>query len=362
MSGQIYVMDEGGGLKSLSESAYDAEKKLQKLLQDHPDLLAGEQMTSKEPRRWVLADREFGISDDETSGSRWALDHLFLDQDGIPTLVEVKRSSNRELRRQVVGQMFDYAANAIRYGDVGRIRRLFREGNEEPEEKLQRRLGVSDPEAYWDEVRDNLDRGEIRMVFVADQIPSELRRIVEFLNGQLAPAEVLAVEVTQYEGEGLKTLVPRVVGQTAEAEQKKQAGKTEWDESTFFKEVASRTSEEVARQMRRVYDLALESGCEVEWRFGDSFGGVFVDAGGHRLFKFVVSGKVWTNSQYFDFLSRQEWEKLRDWAGTLGLGFPEDPSQHKEPQRSLESAGEEWWEQFESFFEWIREKAEANPA
>ena len=165
-----------------------------------------------------MAGREFGISDDETSGSRWPLDHLFLDQEGIPTLVEVKRSSNRELQRQVVGQMFDYAANAIRYGDVDRIRHLFREGHEEPEEKLQRHLGVFDPEAYWNKVRDNLDRGEIRMVFVADQIPSELRRIVEFLNGELVPAEVLGVEVTQYKGDGLKIPVPRVVGQTAEAD------------------------------------------------------------------------------------------------------------------------------------------------
>jgi hypothetical protein len=290
MEVKIYVMEDGN-LHALSESTYDAEGKLQKLLRDHPDLLAGEQMTSAEPRRWVLADREFGISD-ESSGSRWALDHLFLDQDGIPTLVEVKRSSNRELRRQVVGQMFDYAANAIRYGDVDRIRRLFRKRHEEPEEKLQEHLGVTDPEAYLDEVRDNLDRGEIRMVFVADQIPSELRRIVEFLNGQLAPAEVLAVEVAQYEGEGLKTLVPRVVGQTAEAEQKKQASKTEWDESNFFEELQSRASEELARRVRGAYDRAVDTGCSIDWRAGENQGGFFVDVGDHRLFKFTVGGNL----------------------------------------------------------------------
>ena len=35
------------------------------------------------------------------------------------------------------------------------------------------------------------------------------------------PAEVYAVEVKQYIGEGLKTLVPRLVGQTAEAQRRK---------------------------------------------------------------------------------------------------------------------------------------------
>lgn len=70
-------------------------------------------------------------------------------------------------------------------------------------------------------MRTNLQAQRIRMVFVADEIPRELRRIVEFLNQQMDPAEVLAVEIRQYTGEGLKTLVPRVIGMTAEAEQRK---------------------------------------------------------------------------------------------------------------------------------------------
>jgi hypothetical protein len=59
------------------------------------------------------------------------------------------------------------------------------------------------------------------MVFVADIIPKELRRIVEFLNSQTSSAEVLAVEFRRYEGQGLKTLGPRVIGLTAEAEARK---------------------------------------------------------------------------------------------------------------------------------------------
>lgn len=42
------------------------------------------------------------------------------------------------------------------------------------------------------------------MVFVADTIPTELRRIVEFLNEQIDPAEILAVEVRQFVGTGAK--------------------------------------------------------------------------------------------------------------------------------------------------------------
>ena len=83
--------------------------------------------------------------------------------------------------------------------------------------------GEVDRESFWQRVKSNLQAGRVRMIFVADRIPPELQRIVEFLNGQMDPAEVLAVELQQYAGEGLRTIVPRVLGQSAETAQRKQA-------------------------------------------------------------------------------------------------------------------------------------------
>jgi hypothetical protein len=88
---------------------------LQRLLAKFPDLLAGDQVTSGEARRWILIDRESAVPDSEDGGGRWSVDHLFLDQDAVPTLVEVKRSSDTRIRREVVGQLIDYAANAVVY-------------------------------------------------------------------------------------------------------------------------------------------------------------------------------------------------------------------------------------------------------
>jgi hypothetical protein len=79
-------------------------------------------------------------------------------------------------------------------------------------------------EAFWARVKTNLQAGRVRMVFVADRIPPELQRIVEFLNEQMDPAEVLAVELRQFLGGGVKTLAPRVLGQTAAAERQKGTG------------------------------------------------------------------------------------------------------------------------------------------
>lgn len=46
------------------------------------------------------------------------MDHLFLDQDSIPTLVTVKRSRNVETRQKMIGQMLDNAANLGLYRPI----------------------------------------------------------------------------------------------------------------------------------------------------------------------------------------------------------------------------------------------------
>jgi hypothetical protein len=61
------------------------------------------------------------------------------------------------------------------------------------------------------------------MVFVADTIPSELARIVEFLNEQMK-ADVRAVELSWFESSsGVTALTPRIIGETERAQTEKAA-------------------------------------------------------------------------------------------------------------------------------------------
>lgn len=170
-----------------------------------------------------------GVPKQEGGAGWWSLDHLFVDQDGIPTFVEVKRSSNTEIRRHVVGQMLDYAANGTRYWPILMIRSSFEAQCEhagaDPAAVLSAHLGEgADPEAFWASVAEHLQAGKVRMVFVADVIPPELQRIIEFLNEHMAAIDVLGVEVRQYVGPGRRTLVPRIIGLTGAAQQAKAAG------------------------------------------------------------------------------------------------------------------------------------------
>ena len=210
MAEKIYIRNSSGELEPLTEERFETEELLQKLIGEHPELLAGEQMSPDDPLRWILIRREMPIEG-------WAVDHLLLDQHARPTLVEVKRGENRELRRAIVGQMLDYAATAAAVWSERDLRRVFEESQDSPEEVIIQLLGEDDgldADAFWERVATNLEANRLRLLFVADEIPAELERVVKFLNEQTRDnLEVLAVEVKQYPGQFGDALVSRVIGQ-----------------------------------------------------------------------------------------------------------------------------------------------------
>jgi hypothetical protein len=208
----------------LQATPFALERDLQRLVADHPALLAGAQMNPSAPRRFVLVDTEVAVPDEAEGSGRWALDHLFVDQDAIPTLVEAKRAANSQLRREVVGQLLDYVANATRYWRASDLAAAFaaRHGDQ-AHRVLADIIGDDvDEERFWDRVIANLGEGRARLLFLADRIPTELQAIVEFLNERIDPTEVLAVELQQYRTpDGPQVLVPRVIGSTAAAKSTK---------------------------------------------------------------------------------------------------------------------------------------------
>ena len=213
--GRIYLLKDKNQVTRLEAMPYDSEDFLQGLLEDHPDLLASEQINPDEPRRWLRVAHEMGVAHDE-GGDRWSVDHFFVDHDAVPTLVEVKRSSDTRVRREVVGQMLDYAANASVQWTAEKLGSTFKErcrkNGQDPDETLSRFLGYeTKPIEFWEMVTRNLRDTRVRMLFVADRIPSELRRIVEFLDQSMDRAEVLAVEIPQFLNDGVSVFAPRLV-------------------------------------------------------------------------------------------------------------------------------------------------------
>ena len=375
MNAGIFLVKANDELVRMDEQPYDSESLLQELLAKYPNLLAGDQMDNARPRRWLLIQREAALASEEDGASRWSIDHLFLDQDGIPTIVEVKRSSDTRIRREVVGQMLDYAANAVVYWPIEKIRSMFEShceaaGKNDEQELMDFLAGEGDEESFWSQVKTNFEAGRIRLLFVADEIPAELRRIVEFLNDQMKSAEVLAVEIKQFTGQGLKTLVPRVIGMTAEAERAKSAGGRrefrDWDEAVFFDALQQNVNANLVVVARKLAAWGKVKTSGIRFGSGTKIGALmpFLEHNGEdaQCFKVRTDGNLQIPFQFHKhlkvFAKREMREMLRQKLNQIsGISISiEDLDEHPKFDLKL-LAGEKALEQFIGAFDWFIEQA-----
>ncbi len=267
---RIWRLDEEGKPTPLDEAKYENEDALQELIAKYPDVLAGEQMTPDEPRRWLLVRREMGIADRAESGDRWSVDHLLIDQDAVPTLVEAKLEDNPEIRRKIVGQLLEYAAHATRYWTIEQVRRLFeaKHGGEElGRARLAEFLDESEPEEdayekFWARVDTNLRADNIRLLFAVDRLPDELAHVVAFLNRNMDHVEVLAVELRQFRSQGAHTLVPRVVGASDGRRARSGARRRTHTLETLLAEFAEGPIRDAVREL---IERAERSGATLGW-------------------------------------------------------------------------------------------------
>lgn len=309
----VFLVDGEGGIVPMASAGFDSELDFQDLITACPDLLPGELIAPNDPRRWLLITPELGIPIQDGGSDHFSLDHLLLDQDGVPTFVEVKRAQDTRLRREVVAQMLDYAASAATYSSVEAMQAQMAKHYKTDEvginERVAEFLGDSGAvDSFWLAVKTNLSAARMRLIFVADVIPSGLLRVIEFLNEHTDPLELLAVEIRQYQNEdGRRTLVPQVFGQTVEAQDRKSATprqKRKWDESSFLAELRDNHGAGAARVAQRVIEWAIIRDLEVKFGSGRVDGSVTLYAHERGLRYPLMS--IWTASEMyalFDYLA-----------------------------------------------------------
>ncbi|MDF9276247.1 endonuclease NucS [Arthrobacter sp. EH-1B-1] len=189
---EILVRTDGGQWLEPVERGFGYEADLQRILVEHPQLIPG-------VGAGAVASREF------QSGAGPA-DIVVVDPAGTLTLVECKLATNKDIRRVIVGQMFDYASGFFNM-HIEEFERRWELGRKRT---LQDTFG--DPEVR-DAVGGNLREGCFRIVLAVDAINSSLKRMVGYLNAMSGPqTSVIAVEYTRMYGSGVEVLIPRTYG------------------------------------------------------------------------------------------------------------------------------------------------------
>ncbi|MFD2648258.1 hypothetical protein ACFSX5_10690 [Devosia albogilva] len=157
----------------------------------------------------------------ELNTSAGPIDNFLVTPSGLPVLVECKLWRNPEGRREVVGQILDYAKELSRWSssDLQRevsIRLKRREGN-----PLLELVRAAHPEVDEMEFNDaltlNLRRGRFLLLIVGDGIRAGVEAIAEYLQAHAGLHFSLGlVEMPIYVmPDGQRLVVPRVLAKTA---------------------------------------------------------------------------------------------------------------------------------------------------
>ncbi len=249
----VYVISDGTPQRLEQVRCKDEDKELQSILDNNPDLLPGDQIDPDEPRRWLIVNREMPVADPGSGVDRWSLDFLLADQDAVPTLVECKRFRDPRARREVVGQMLDYAANGKEYWSKEQLISMAEKTAQRHGRDLETALkelgpesGTS-PDSFFERFCGKLKEGEVRIIFFLEESSHDLRSIADFLNRQMTFAEVLVVEARQYEHSGARIIVPVLIGYRDEIRKIKQtvvispaADKTLWTKDKLIENTRQR--------------------------------------------------------------------------------------------------------------------------
>lgn len=277
--GDVYLMDEQSNTSKLRRiHCINEDKELQLLLEKNLELLLGDQISPAEPCQWLLIKREMPVTDPSTGLDRWSIDFFLTDQSGIPTLVECKRCNDSRSRREVIGQMFEYAANGHHYWDSARMQ-AFATASNGGETALRTRLdemrpeAEDSPESYFSLVERNLRSGKMRLIFFLEDSPLELRSMVEFLSGQLQDTQIFLVEARQFEQGSSRIVVPWLFGFSDEirvaarklAADNASSSRPEQGEENFWNSIEILGPQSSTGLRQFISQASTIDGCQLKW-------------------------------------------------------------------------------------------------
>ena len=192
------------------------EHVLRDLIYDHPTILPVHELDPSFGRLFTVA-KELNIP------GVGFVDVLLADERGRLVVVECKLWRNPQARREVVGQILDYARELSRYGYEDLQRQVAiatkRQGNT-LYAMAQAAGSELDEASFVDRVARDLAVGRFLLLIVGDGIAEGTRRIGEYLRDQPGLAfEFGLIEIAEYryrEGATERLIVqPRVLAQTA---------------------------------------------------------------------------------------------------------------------------------------------------
>ncbi len=291
------------------------EEWIQKLIHNNPEILP---INEIEPSFSPLI--SIGR---EIATSAGYLDNLFVSPDGYLTIVETKLWRNPEARREVVGQIIDYAKELSKWtftdlnNAIVSFSRLFNKNTDGLLEIVRKNteLDEADEQFFIDNISKNLKRGRFLLLIVGDGIRESVEDMIEYLSQSPQLHFTLALIELQVfkleENNDSLIVIPQLVTRTkeitraivriegsysadlkvnietdlgAETENKKANSQTRLTITAddYFEQLQQKTSREIVEFAKQIIKDSQEGGYYIEWNTG-SFGVTLFDPQGSGI-------------------------------------------------------------------------------
>jgi hypothetical protein len=226
-----------GSWRAVESLRYDGEAELQKLLADDPTLIPVADIRS------AVSPLSVGIREVSVPGSG-SIDILAFSNDGDIAIIECKLAANAEIKRKVVGQLFEYAAFVwqMSYAELDAI--ISQKTGIPLADLVASKVteGNFDRETFRNEITARLRDGDFILVIVVDEITDELERTIQFLNeaggGRFS---FHALEMERFGTDGTEILVPHLHGSAAASAPANAPGRQPWTDERFFEVIRAKT-------------------------------------------------------------------------------------------------------------------------
>jgi len=328
---KILLID-GDNIKVIDKVKFAEEGKLQDYLEKYPTLIP-------------LADIVEGASDllcigREVGAGPGAIDLLFIDKDGLLTIVETKLAKNPEARRTVIGQIIEYASYISQW-TADKVYEVANDYLKSNLDEVIQEISEGEPlgSDYRSNIEQNLKSGKIRLIIAVDELNDPLRATITFLNSH-SNFDILLLQVSSFEeSKTRKVLMPSLFGYS-QKEPRPRPSKI--NEDIFLdrcRKGEHRKAEELYFKAKALKESRSANGDFINWgvsgySYNISWKGhptgevIFVSYGngGLSLWLYVIERSGEAGQEYL-----QNLRKIADFGSKVG-----DYRKHKEPYFSTD--------------------------
>jgi hypothetical protein len=274
------------------------------------------------------------------------IDNLFISPDGYLTIVETKLWRNPEARREVVGQIIDYAREISKWtfteldNVVKQFNRLYAKNGDDLLATVRRHVQIDEPDEniFIDNISKNLKRGRFLLLVVGDGIRESVEDMVDYLSQSpqlhftLGLVELQVYKLNQDDGSLI--IIPQLVARTKEITRaivriegnhsadvkinietdlgkeitKPGYKRTTITEEDFFDQLRKNTNGHIVTFVNQFIEDVLELGLYIEWNSG-SFTARFPDPEGSGIKIALVN--IERDGRLNLGLSKPQFEKLQ---------------------------------------------------